>query len=300
MTRVLAGRRPVLEAMRGHANIRRIYTEPQRAYPDILEAAEAQGIPMANRDRVGLDKLTDGVRHQGVVALAEDYQFCEPEEIIAHAEGPPALVALDEVTDPQNLGAIIRSAVTLGLDGLVIPKHRAAGITAAVVRASAGATEHASIARVTNLQRTLLSLAASGLEIVGLDAGADIDVRDLEPSSEGTCPRGRLRGQGLAPNGSTTVRYRGSHSSRRPDGFIERIGRRRHRHVRDIGEASAEARMTDDNLAREQEEEQVRRVLILTGGAKMPLASTPSSARSSRRRPTWTFRSMDPKTASPG
>jgi 23S rRNA (guanosine2251-2'-O)-methyltransferase len=187
MTRVLAGRRPVLEAMRGNANIHRIYTEPQRVYADILEAAEARGIPMANRDRVGLDKLTDGVRHQGVVALAEDYQFCEPEEIIAHAEGLPALVALDEVTDPQNLGAIIRSAVTLGLDGLIIPKHRAAGITAAVVRASAGATEHASIARVTNLQRTLLSLAESGLEIVGLDAGADIDVRDLVPS-----PRGRV------------------------------------------------------------------------------------------------------------
>ena len=84
------------------------------------------------------------------------------------------MVALDEVTDPQNLGAIIRSAVTLGLDGLIIPKHRAVGITAAVVRASAGATEHASIARVTNLQRTLLSLAESGLEVVGLDAGADI------------------------------------------------------------------------------------------------------------------------------
>jgi 23S rRNA (guanosine2251-2'-O)-methyltransferase len=187
MTRVLAGRRPVLEAMRGNAKLSRIYTEPQRAYPDICKAAEAQGIPITNRDRAGLDKLSDGVRHQGVVALAEDFQFCEPEEIVAHAEGPPALVALDEVTDPQNLGAIIRSAVTLGLDGLIIPKHRAAGITAAVVRASAGATEHASIARVTNLQRTLLTLSESGLEIIGLDAGGDIDVRDLEPS-----PRGRV------------------------------------------------------------------------------------------------------------
>jgi 23S rRNA (guanosine2251-2'-O)-methyltransferase len=197
MTRVLAGRRPVLEAMRGNTRVRRIYTEPQRADPEILEAAEAQGIPMANRDRAGLDKLADGVRHQGVIALAEDYEFCEPEEIIAHAEGPPALVALDEVTDPQNLGAIIRSAVTLGLDGLIIPKHRAAGITAAVVRASAGATEHASIARVTNLQRALLSLAESGLEIVGLDAGADIDVRDLEPSSRGRVLVVGSEGKGL-------------------------------------------------------------------------------------------------------
>jgi len=197
MTRVLAGHRPVLEALRGNTKVRRIYTEPQRAYPDVLEAAETRGIPMENRDRAGLDKLTDGVRHQGVVALAEEYEFCEPEEIIAHAEGPPALVALDEVTDPQNLGAIIRSAVTLGLDGLIIPKHRAAGITAAVVRASAGATEHASIARVTNLQRTLLSLSKSGMEIVGLDAGADIDVRDLEPSQRGRVLVVGSEGKGL-------------------------------------------------------------------------------------------------------
>ncbi len=185
MTRVLAGRRPVLEGMRGNAKIRKIYTEPQRAFPDVLEAADAQGIPVANRDRARLDKLSDGVRHQGVVALADDYQFCELEEILAHAEGAAALVALDEVTDPQNLGAIIRSAVTLGLDGVIFPKHRAAGITSAVVRASAGATEHASIARVTNLQRTLLSLSEYGMEIIGLDAGADIDIRELERSAAG-------------------------------------------------------------------------------------------------------------------
>jgi 23S rRNA (guanosine2251-2'-O)-methyltransferase len=197
MTRVLSGRRPVLEALRGNTRVRHIYTEPQREYPDVQEAAEAQGIQVTDRDRAGLDKLSDGVRHQGVVALAEDFEFCEPEEIIAHADGPPALVALDEVTDPQNLGAIIRSAVTLGFDGLIIPRHRAAGITAAVVRASAGATEHASIAQVTNLQRTLLSLSKSGLEIVGLDAGADIDVRDLEPSSRGRVLVVGSEGKGL-------------------------------------------------------------------------------------------------------
>lgn len=197
MTRVLAGRRPVLEGMRGSAQVRRIYTEPQRAYPDIVEAAEAQGIPLANRDRVELDRMSDGVRHQGVVALAEDYQFSDLDEIVARADGAPALVALDQVTDPQNLGAIIRSAVTLGLDGVIVPKHRAAGITGAVVRASAGATEHASIARVTNLQRTLLSLSDSGMEIVGLDAGADIDIRALEPSSAGRVLVVGSEGKGL-------------------------------------------------------------------------------------------------------
>ena len=185
MTRVLAGRRPVLEGIRGRAKIRHIYTEPQRSFPEVREAAEACSIPVSQRDRPELDRLSDGVRHQGVVALADDYAFCELDEIVVRAEGAPTLVALDQVTDPQNLGAIIRSAVTLGLDGVIFPKHRAAGITSAVVRASAGATEHASIARVTNLQRTLLSLSESGMEIIGLDAGADIDIRELEPSTAG-------------------------------------------------------------------------------------------------------------------
>ncbi|MBT8469573.1 MAG: 23S rRNA (guanosine(2251)-2'-O)-methyltransferase RlmB [Deltaproteobacteria bacterium] len=185
MTRVLAGRRPVLEGMRGKASVRQIYTEPRRGFPDVLEAAEARSIPIATRDRAELDRLSDGVRHQGVVALADDYQFSELDEILAHAEGVPVLVALDQITDPQNLGAIIRTAVTLGLDGVIFPKHRAAGITSAVVRASAGATEHASIARVTNLQRTLLALSESGMEIVGLDARADLEIHELTPSSAG-------------------------------------------------------------------------------------------------------------------
>lgn len=197
MTRVLAGRRPVLEGLRGNARIRRIYTEPQRAYEDVIEAAGAQNIEVAKRDRAELDRLSDGVRHQGVVALAEDYEFTELDEIIRRAAGVPTLVALDQLTDPQNLGAIIRSAVTIGLDGVIVPKHRAAGITAAVVRASAGATEHASIARVTNLQRTLLSLAESGMEIVGLDAGADIDIRKLEPSASGRVLVVGSEGKGL-------------------------------------------------------------------------------------------------------
>jgi len=183
--------------MRGNSRVRRIYTEPQRAFPDIREAAEAQGIPMANRDRAELDRLSDDVRHQGVVALADDYQFSDLDEILARADGAPALVALDQVTDPQNLGAIIRSAVTLGLDGVIFPKHRAAGITSAVVRASAGATEHASIARVTNLQRALHSLSDSGMEIVGLDAGADIDIRQLEPSAAGRVLVVGSEGKGL-------------------------------------------------------------------------------------------------------
>ena len=197
MTRVLAGRRPVLEALRGKTEVRRVFIEPQRDDDEVREAADTRKISIAHRDRAELDRLSEGARHQGVVAIAEDYPFCELEDIVSRADGPLALVALDQVTDPQNLGAIIRSAVTLGLDGLIIQKHRAAGITPSVVRASAGATEHASIARVTNLQRTLLSLSKAGLEIIGLDAGGDIDIRDLAPSSQGRVLVVGSEGKGL-------------------------------------------------------------------------------------------------------
>lgn len=197
MTRVLAGRRPVLEALRGNTKVRRVFMESESRFPDVREAAQGSGIPVSTKDRVELDRLTEGVRHQGVVALADPYRFFDIDELVARAGDHSIFVALDEVTDPQNFGAIIRSAVALGLDGLVIPKHRAAGITPAVVRASAGATEHAAIARVTNLQRTLLALHETGMEIIGLDAGADIGIRDLKPSCAGRVLVVGSEGKGL-------------------------------------------------------------------------------------------------------
>jgi len=197
MTRVLAGRRPVLEALRGNTKIRRIYVEPQRSDEEIQTAADAREIQVTHRDRAELDRMCEGIRHQGVVAVADDYPFREIEDLLLGEGRPLALVALDQVTDPQNLGAIVRSAVTLGLDGVIIQKHRAASITPSVVRASAGATEHASIARVTNLQRTLLMLSKAGLEIIGLDAAGDTDVRTLEPSRSGRVLVVGSEGQGL-------------------------------------------------------------------------------------------------------
>ena len=197
MTRVVAGRRPVLEALRGNTRINRVLMESEDRFADVREAAQASGVPISTKERAELDRLTEGVRHQGVVALADPYRFLDVEELAEGLGNHSVLVALDEVTDPQNLGAIIRSAVTLGLDGLVIPKHRAAGITPAVVRASAGATEHATIARVTNLQRTLMWLHETGMEIIGLDAAADIGIRDLEPAHSGRVLVVGSEGKGL-------------------------------------------------------------------------------------------------------
>lgn len=197
MTRVLAGRRPVLEALRGNTKIHRVLMESDDRFPDVRDAARVNGVPVITKERAELDRLAEGVRHQGVVAMADPYLFFDVEELVERSRHHAIFVALDEVTDPQNLGAIIRSAVTLGLDGVVIPKHRAAGITPAVVRAAAGATEHAAIARVTNLQRTLFSLHQTGMEIIGLDARGDIDIRDIEPAQSGRVLVVGSEGKGL-------------------------------------------------------------------------------------------------------
>ena len=176
----------------------RVFVESEKRFSDVIECARTAGVPVGTKDRAALDALSKGVRHQGVAASVEPFRFVSVEELTApRGVSGPLLVALDEVTDPQNLGAIIRSAVTFGLEGLVIPKHRAATITPSVVRASAGATEHASIARVTNLQRTLLDLQQAGLEIVGLDATAPIGVRDLTPSHHGRVLVVGSEGKGL-------------------------------------------------------------------------------------------------------
>ena len=197
MTRILAGRRSILEALRGHTSIRRIYVETQRVDEELEGALRARRLSVAARPRAELDQLANGVRHQGVVAIADDYRFCEVEDLLADRHQPLTLVALDQITDPQNLGAIIRSAVTLGLHGVLVQKHRSATITASVVRASAGATEHAAIARVTNLQKTLLSISKAGLEIIGLDASGGTDLRELEPETRGRVLVVGSEGKGL-------------------------------------------------------------------------------------------------------
>jgi 23S rRNA (guanosine2251-2'-O)-methyltransferase len=130
-----------------------------------------------------LDKLAKGQRHQGVVPIAGSYSYLSFEELMTQLPEHSLLVALDEITDPHNFGAIVRSAVALGAHGLITLKHRAAPVTPVVVRASAGATEHARIARVANLAQTLDELAERGFEVLGLAAEGAIDLTALGPSS---------------------------------------------------------------------------------------------------------------------
>ncbi|MAQ15895.1 MAG: 23S rRNA (guanosine(2251)-2'-O)-methyltransferase RlmB [Sandaracinus sp.] len=184
--RVVVGRRFVVEALRG-GTVDRCWVEPGllEKLPDLADAAAAAGVVIQEGSREDLDRRAQGVRHQGVVASGPPYPY-RPLEKLLELDAP-LLVALDEVTDPQNFGAIIRSALAFGADGILVPRHRSATLGPAVVRASAGATERAAIAEVPNLQKALLLIADQGLEIIGLDAGGDVLVGDLGPA-----PRGRV------------------------------------------------------------------------------------------------------------
>jgi 23S rRNA (guanosine2251-2'-O)-methyltransferase len=167
--RLVYGVRPVEELLRSKREVAVIYTALGERSPQIAtiaEAARARGVGVTPRERAELDALTDGKLNQGVVAVTGEYRYFSADEIVARATAKlasPLILVLDGVQDPQNLGALIRSAHILGADGIVLPKDRAAQVTAAVVKASAGATEHTAIAQCTNVSRTLEDFKQSGI-----------------------------------------------------------------------------------------------------------------------------------------
>lgn len=150
----------------------------------LVARARAEKISVEAVSVEQLDCLSKGLRHQGVVAIsAGDFPYASLEDIVKNARDGGRnglIVALDEVTDPHNFGAIVRTAVALGADGVITLRDRAAPVTGAVVRASAGATEHAKIARVTNLARSLAALADDGWSVVGLAAEAEENLAEID------------------------------------------------------------------------------------------------------------------------
>jgi len=207
--RLVTGPRAVAEALRAAPDqVHVIYVArgEDRAAAELSRAAKGRHISVEMRDREALDSLCKGTRHQGVVAVTGAYSYLDLDTLLERCPEAPLLVALDEITDPHNFGAIVRSAVALGADGLITLKQRAAPVTPVVVRASAGATEHARIARVTNLARCLETLAERGMEIVGLDAGGDARITELGPA-----PRGRVLVVGSEGKGLRRLTRQGCH-----------------------------------------------------------------------------------------
>ena len=136
--------------------------------------------------RAELDRLTGGAVHQGVALQLPAFEYAHPDDLLAAAldsDHEPLIVALDSITDPRNLGAIVRSAAAFGADGVLIPERRSAGMTAAAWKTSAGAAAHIPIARATNLNRTLRAYADAGLSLVGLDGSADTTISEVPGAS---------------------------------------------------------------------------------------------------------------------
>ncbi len=173
---VIEGRNAVLEALRAGRAIDKIYIakgEVDKTLGHIASKARDAGIVVVEADRRKLDGMSVTHAHQGVVALAAVREYATVADLLARAEErgePPFLVACDEISDPHNLGAILRTAECVGAHGVIIPKRRSAGLTATVDKASAGAAEHIPVARVANMAAALRELKEKGLWIYGTAA----------------------------------------------------------------------------------------------------------------------------------
>jgi 23S rRNA (guanosine2251-2'-O)-methyltransferase len=183
----VAGPNAVLEALQAEIPIKTAYVadgaERDDRLRDILKLAANRSLPLLEVARIQLDRLTGGAVHQGVALQLPAYDYAHPDDLLAtalDADAPALLVALDSITDPRNLGAVVRSAAAFGAHGVLIPERRAAGMTAAAWKTSAGAAARLSIARATNLNRTLRSYADAGCTLVGLDGSAPTRLSDLD------------------------------------------------------------------------------------------------------------------------
>ena len=148
---------------------------------ELFSRARDAGVKIQRVPRERLSALSDGGIHQGVVAEVRSFAYAELDDLLERAAAagqPPLLVMLDGIQDPQNLGAIIRSAYALGAHGVIIPKDRAAPVTGAVARASAGAIEHCPVARVINVSRALEDLKKAGLWIAAADPAGTQELHD--------------------------------------------------------------------------------------------------------------------------
>ncbi len=177
------GRNAVLEALHAGLPVRRAYvaegSERDARLRDIFAFAADHGIPLLAATRTELDRLTGGGVHQGVALQLPEFEYADASDVLAdaiHAEPAGLVVALDSITDPRNLGAIIRSAAAFGAQGVIIPERRSAHMTAAAWKTSAGAAARVPVAQVTNLNRTLKQYADAGFTVVGLAGEGETDI----------------------------------------------------------------------------------------------------------------------------
>ncbi len=177
-TDIIYGRNPVIEALAAGRTIDKIYIQEKLNHPvigKIRNLARENGVRYDFADLRRMDKMCGGANHQGVIALAAAHSYAELEDILKKAESkgePPLIVICDGITDPHNLGSIIRTANAAGAHGVIIPKNRSVRLTSTVAKVSAGAIEHTLVARVSNISSAIDKLKKSGLWIAGTDLSA--------------------------------------------------------------------------------------------------------------------------------
>jgi 23S rRNA (guanosine2251-2'-O)-methyltransferase len=185
-TETVLGRNPVLECLRAGVPATALYvalgTEADERLTESVARAADLGIAIIEVPRTDLDRMTSNHLHQGIALQVPPYNYAHPDDLLAAATtSPPALlVALDNISDPRNLGAIVRSVAAFGGHGVLIPQRRSASVTAVAWRTSAGAAARIPVARATNLTRALTNWADRGVRVIGLDAGGDTALDDLD------------------------------------------------------------------------------------------------------------------------
>ena len=186
---VVAGRNSVVEALRADVPATTMYVagriDSDDRVREALKTATERGIPILETPRGELDRLTDGSVHQGLALQVPPYEYVHHGDLVnPQAPGIPLLVALDGITDPRNLGAVIRSVAAFGGHGVVLPERRSAGMTASAWKTSAGAAARVPVAKVANLTRALEELKRAGFFILGLDMDGDVELPGLQLATE--------------------------------------------------------------------------------------------------------------------
>ena len=183
----IAGRNSVVEALRAVMPVTAVYVaegaERDGRLREVFRVAADRGISLLEVSTGELDRLTDGAVHQGLAARVPAYEYAHPDDLLDNASAAkeqPLIVALDSVTDPRNLGAVVRSAAGFGAHGVLVPERRSAGMTASAWKTSAGAAARLPVAQATNLTRQLKAYQEAGCMVIGLAADGDVSLPDLD------------------------------------------------------------------------------------------------------------------------
>ena len=205
---LLLGRNPVVEALRAQIPATALYvvtgdtgrTSDERITEALALAAD-RGLPLLEVGKAGFDRMSQGALHQGIGLQVPPYEYAHPEELLDLARDSgrdPLVVALDGVTDPRNLGAVVRSAAAFDAHGVVVPQRRAVGMTASAWRTSAGAAARIPVARAVNLARALGTYQEEGLQTVGLAGDGDVDLHEYDGFADPVCLVVGAEGTGLS------------------------------------------------------------------------------------------------------